>query len=168
MKAVFLDRDGTINIDTGYIHKPETFCFTERAPEAIKQLNNAGYKVIVITNQSGIGRGLYLKQDVIAFHEHIDKELAKSDARIDAYFFCPHKPEDNCNCRKPKPELVFQATKKFGISLSKSWFVGDKDSDVECAINAGVQPVLINSNHENANCIKFESLYVCINYILSR
>ncbi|MCL2226752.1 MAG: D-glycero-beta-D-manno-heptose 1,7-bisphosphate 7-phosphatase [Oscillospiraceae bacterium] len=166
MKAVFLDRDGTINVDTGYVYKPEDFRFAECAPEAIKMLNDAGYMVIVISNQSGIGRGMFTEQDVISLHKHIDKELAKHGARIDAYYFCPHKPEDGCACRKPKPAMILEAAGKYGISLPDSWMVGDKPSDVECAKNAGVFPLQIKLGYGAMDSKIFGNLHKCVTLIL--
>jgi len=163
MKAVFLDRDGTINIDTGYVHRPEDFVFTHRAAEAIKLLNDKGYKVIVISNQSGISRGYYTLSDTLALHDHINAELAKIGAEIDAFYVCPHLPDGNCECRKPKPTLILRAAKRFDISLNDSWMIGDKSSDVECARNAGIRGAKIKSSDETEsnveNCIEYDNFY---------
>jgi D-glycero-D-manno-heptose 1,7-bisphosphate phosphatase len=150
-KAVFLDRDGTINIDRHYIYKPEDWEFTENAVDAIKMLNTAGYKVIVISNQSGIARGYYTQEDVQNLHRYVNAELAKQGTKIDAWYFCPHLPEisGECECRKPKTGLIRQAVKDFDIDISKSWLVGDKQSDIECANNAELKGILIGNNNES-------------------
>jgi D-glycero-D-manno-heptose 1,7-bisphosphate phosphatase len=137
-KAVFLDRDGTINVDRHYVYKLEDFEFLPGVPQAIKFLNDAGYKVIVVSNQSGIARGFYTAADVEKLHGYIDGELAKHGARIDAYYICPHHPDftGECECRKPKTGLVERAVREFEIDVSLSYMVGDKESDEECARNA--------------------------------
>jgi D-glycero-D-manno-heptose 1,7-bisphosphate phosphatase len=134
-KAVFLDRDGTINVDRHYVYKLEDFEFLPGVPQAIKFLNDAGYKVIVVSNQSGIARGFYTATDVEKLHGYIDGELAKHGARIDAYYICPHHPDftGECECRKPKTGLVERAVMEFEIDVSLSYMVGDKESDEECA-----------------------------------
>ena len=158
-RAVFLDRDGTINVDVGYLYRPEDFVFEFRAAEAIKALNDEGFKVIVISNQSGIARGYYTLSDVDLLHEYLNSELAKNGAKIDAFYICPHGPNDNCECRKPKPALVFRAAEDHNISLHDSWMVGDKPSDIECAKNAGIQAVMVDSIHKTENCAQYENLY---------
>ena len=143
-KAVFLDRDGVINVDKEYLYKPEDFEFINGAPEAIRLMNKLGYKVVVVSNQSGVARGFFTVDDVVKLHKHIDRELKKYEAYIDAYYFCPHHPDfgSECDCRKPKTGLIEQAVRDFNIDLAKSWMIGDKASDVECAENAGVKPIL--------------------------
>ncbi|GHV17978.1 hypothetical protein AGMMS49938_18910 [Fibrobacterales bacterium] len=158
-KAVFLDRDGTINIDNGYVYKREDFKFIKGVPQSIKKLNDAGYKVIVISNQSGIARGFYTAKDVKKLHNHIDAELKKNGAKIDAYYFCPHHPNFNgkCECRKPKIGLIEQAVQDFNIDLSQSYFVGDKKSDEECAKNAGLKAILVGEKSISKNLYGFVS-----------
>ena len=150
-KAIFLDRDGTINIDKGYVYKQEDFEFIGKAPEAIKIMNNLGYLVIVVTNQSGIARGYFTAKDVIILHNYINNKLAEYNANIDAYYYCPHHPNygEQCNCRKPKTGLIDKAVKDFNICIPESWLVGDKVSDMECADNAGLQKAFIRSEHDN-------------------
>ena len=156
-KAIFLDRDGTINVDKGYVYKSEDFEFIDRVPEAIKIMNDLGYLVIVITNQSGIVRGYYSIDDVNRLHKYIDLELSKYNAHIDAYYYCPHHPDfgEVCYCRKPKTGLIEQAVKDFNIDISKSWMVGDKESDMQCADNYNIQKAFLSShNYINSNRIK--------------
>jgi D-glycero-D-manno-heptose 1,7-bisphosphate phosphatase len=140
-KAVFLDRDGTINVDKHYVYKPEDFEFISGVPQAIKSLNDKGYKVIVISNQSGIARGFYTASDVEKLHGYVDGELAKQGAKIDAYYICPHHPDftGECECRKPKTGLVDMAVREFDVDVSLSYMVGDKESDEECARAAGLK-----------------------------
>ena len=144
-KVIFLDRDGTINVDKGFVYKPEDIEFIDGVPEAIRKMNELDYKVIVISNQSGIARGFFTSNDVNKLHKYIDTELRKHGARIDAYYFCPHHPDygSECSCRKPKIGLVEQAINDFNIDITKSWMIGDKASDVECARNAGLRAALV-------------------------
>ena len=144
-KAIFLDRDGTINVDKGFVYKPEDVEFIDGVPEAIRKMNELGYKVIVISNQSGIARGFYTSEHVNKLHGYIDCELEKYGAHIDAYYFCPHYPDYGmeCDCRKPKTGLIERATKDFNVDITKSWMLGDKESDVECARNAGLRAALV-------------------------
>jgi D-glycero-D-manno-heptose 1,7-bisphosphate phosphatase len=130
-KAVFLDRDGTINVnDPTYLHKIEDFKFTPNAIEALKKLSQSDYKIIVITNQSGIGRGYFKEEDLKKLYRWMLQELKKKGIRIDKIYYCPHLPKDNCSCRKPKPGMIFKAVGKFGINLSQSWIIGDDDRDI--------------------------------------
>ena len=158
-KAVFLDRDGTINVEKRYLYKPEDFEFIDGASEAIKQLNQLGYKVIVISNQSGIARGFYTITDVSKLHNHIDHELKKHGARIDAYYFCPHHPDygPKCNCRKPETGLIEKAVQDFYIDLTESWMVGDKASDIECAARAKIRAALVMTGYAGQG-IKYDSV----------
>lgn len=168
-KAVFLDRDGTINIDKGYVYKIEDFEFIPGAIEAIKLLNDNDFKVIVVTNQAGIARGYYKEDDVYKLHDYINEELAKHDARIDAFYFCPHHPtagigkyKVDCKCRKPNSGLLEKASIDFDIELSKSWIIGDKKSDIQAGANVGCQGVLIAADTTESLIIK-GSCYVKAN-----
>jgi len=136
--AVFVDRDGTINIDVDFLSSPEQITLIPRSADAIRELNQLDVPVIVITNQSGIARGLYTEQDLRAIHRAMDVMLEKENARVLDYFYCPHHPTDgippyiqNCNCRKPKPGLLLQAKEKYGFDLQKSFVIGDKCVDMQ-------------------------------------
>lgn len=145
IKAVFFDRDGTLNVDTGYLHRVEDFIWIEGAKEAIKYCNDLGYLVIIVTNQSGIARGYYTAEAVFEIHSWMQQELSKIGARLDDIFYCPHHVDGvikeysrSCDCRKPATGMLEAAIKKYGISRNDSFFVGDADTDMQCAKNAGV------------------------------
>ena len=152
-KAVFLDRDGTINIDKEYMYKINDFEFILGAVEAIKKMNSLGYKVIVVTNQSGIARGFYLEKDLIYLHDFIQIQLSLNGAVIDAFYYCPHHPEAtvekyriDCNCRKPKKGLFERAIAEHGIDVKQSWAVGDRLRDVTPANELGISTALVSSD----------------------
>lgn len=146
-KAVFLDRDGTINVDVDYLHETEKLVFIEGVPQALAQLKKMGYKLVVISNQSGIGRGFYSAKEVEVLHEYMNELLTKQNAQIDAFYYCPHVESDNCNCRKPGIGLIEQAVRDLDIDLEQSYMVGDKESDVLTAIGAGCRYGLVLSGH---------------------
>ncbi|BCD62727.1 D-glycero-D-manno-heptose 1,7-bisphosphate phosphatase [Nitratiruptor sp. YY08-26] len=142
-RALFLDRDGVINEDTGYVGKIENFHFIDGVFEALKKAQKRGFLLIVITNQSGIGRGYYTLQDFQELSNYMVEELRKRGIEITDIFFCPHAPEENCSCRKPKPAMILEAAKKHNIDLQRSFMVGDKQSDIEAARNAGVGKAIL-------------------------
>lgn len=148
-KAVFFDRDGTLNVNTDYLYKKEDFVWMPQAVEAIKYANDRGYLVIVVSNQSGVARGYYTEEDVNILHRWMNEELKKKGAHIDAFYYCPYHPAGiipeytkNSEDRKPKPGMVLKAMKDFHIDPSQSLMIGDKPLDVECADNAGIKGVL--------------------------
>ena len=142
-RAFFLDRDGTINEDRGYVHAIEQFVFLPGAVEAIKMINRHGFLAVVVTNQSGIGRGYYSVKDMEYLHGHVSRRLACYGARIDAWYWCPHHPADGCQCRKPRPGLLLKAARELGIDLAGSCLAGDGISDVEAALRAGCRAFYI-------------------------
>lgn len=150
-RAVFLDRDGTLNVEKNYLHRFEDWEWIPGAVDAIRSFNHAGFLVIVVTNQAGIARGMYAESDVDVLHRRIDAVLAPLGARIDAYYYCPHHPEYGdrtaCDCRKPAPGMILQAQKDWDIDLSRSYMVGDKLADVEAGLAAGVKPVLVTTGY---------------------
>lgn len=146
-KAIFLDRDGTINVDVDYLHETNRLVFIEGVPAALSKLKQMGYKLIVISNQSGIGRGYYPPQDVEILHQYMNERLREHNAQIDRFYYCPHIEQDNCQCRKPKTGLIKQAVSDFDISLEESYMVGDKETDVLTAIHAGCKYGLVLSGH---------------------
>ncbi|PKM92947.1 MAG: D,D-heptose 1,7-bisphosphate phosphatase [Elusimicrobia bacterium HGW-Elusimicrobia-4] len=142
-KAVFLDRDGTINRDMHYSADVSRLRVFKNAATAIKILNNAEYKVIIISNQSGIARRYFKEKDVEKLNKIIIDRLGKRKAKIDAVYFCPHHPEENCNCRKPKPRMILQAKKDFNIDIKNSYMVGDMQSDIDLAKNTGAKSIFV-------------------------
>ena len=149
-RAVFLDRDGTVIEDVGYLQSPSEIKFLPGAIEAIKKLNNHGFKVIVITNQSGIARKMLSEKDFKMITGEIDRLLAKSGAKIDATYHCPHHPKQSepCECRKPSPGMILKAAKEHNLDLKSSFMVGDKDLDVECGQRAGTKSIRLISEYE--------------------
>jgi D-glycero-D-manno-heptose 1,7-bisphosphate phosphatase len=144
--VAFLDRDGVLNVDKGYVYRPDDLEWVNGAPEAVRLLNEAGYRVIVITNQSGVARGLYDEDGVRRFHEYMQIRLAEHGAHIDAFYYCPHHPEGRvpqfaiaCDCRKPKAGLLEQAERDFPVDREQSFLVGDKDHDLQAARAFGVR-----------------------------
>jgi D-glycero-D-manno-heptose 1,7-bisphosphate phosphatase len=153
-RAVFLDRDGTINAEKEYLHRTEDFEFIPGAPQAIKLLNDAGFCIVVVTNQSGVARGYYDEAAVERLHRHMDAELARFGARVDAYYFCPHHPDHGsgeytraCACRKPLPGMLVQAAADLAVDLTESWIIGDKLADVEAGLRAGCRPLLVRTGY---------------------
>lgn len=152
--AVFLDRDGTINEEKEYLFRPEDFSFIPGAPEAIRLLKEAGFLVIVVTNQSGIGRGYYDEEAVRRLHRHMDGELSRYGASVDGYYFCPHHPDHgsgeylkDCACRKPLPGMLLEAVRDFSIDISSSFIIGDKRADLEAGSAAGCRPLLVRTGY---------------------
>lgn len=151
--AAFLDRDGVINVDHGYVFQPDALEFTPTAIEGIRQLNESGYLVIVVTNQSGVARGMFEAQDVERFHEHIQERLGRGGARVDAFYYCPYHPEGSVaefaldhEDRKPSPGMLVRAMRDWSIDPARSFMIGDKASDVEVADRAGVHGVRVPAN----------------------
>ena len=144
MKLVILDRDGTINEDSDkYVKSPAEWRPIEGSLEAIARLAQAGYRVVVATNQSGIARGLFDTTTLIAIHDKLQHAAAQAGGRIDAFFFCPHAADSACECRKPKPGMLLEIARRFNVSLSDTYMVGDAQRDVEAAAAAGARPVLV-------------------------
>jgi D-glycero-D-manno-heptose 1,7-bisphosphate phosphatase len=152
--AIFIDRDGTINEDVGYLSRPEDLIVYPWAAEAIRLINEAGVKAIVITNQSGIARGHYTEETLGAIHDRLCEELARQGARIDAIYYCPHHPRFGderyrraCECRKPEPGMLRAAAAEHGVDLAGSFMIGDKASDINLATGAGARGVLVMTGY---------------------
>lgn len=147
--AVFFDRDGTLNLDPGYLGDPEKVVLYPGVAEALLKLKNEGFKIVVISNQSGIARGFFSSREVDAVNLKINDLLKERGVCVDKFYYCPYHPDFNtpeeCRCRKPSPLLVLKAAEDLEIDLRKSYFVGDMISDVECGINAGVRTVLLKN-----------------------
>lgn len=140
-KTLFLDRDGIINIDKGYIHKPEDVEFVDGLEHLLKTATDLGYMLIVVTNQSGVARGRYTEEDVISLHSFISAEILKKGFIIKDFFYCPHHPEitGECSCRKPSAGMLLAAAEKYDIDMHNSVMIGDKRSDMKAGRNAGVK-----------------------------
>ncbi|RJQ66393.1 MAG: D-glycero-beta-D-manno-heptose 1,7-bisphosphate 7-phosphatase [Desulfobacteraceae bacterium] len=137
-KVIFLDRDGTINRESAdYIKSWEEFEFLPGSLEALARLTRKGYTLILITNQSAVGRGFVAQQTLDHTHSHMRAAVAEAGGRIEGVFFCPHRPDENCACRKPKPGLVRQACERYGIDPADSIMIGDSARDILCGRNAG-------------------------------
>jgi len=171
-KAIFLDRDGTINIDTGYIGDEYLVNLYPNVAKGIKTLKDQfGFVIIVISNQSGISRGLITSEDVYRVNNRINELLELEKTKIDAFYFCPFHPdfssELECKCRKPSPQMVFNAASDFKIDLEKSYFVGDRVSDIECGRNAGLKTVLVSNTLNNVEINELQNSQNSANFVAS-
>lgn len=137
-KAVFLDRDGVINVDKGYVSKIEDFCWCDGVFEALLELMKLGYALFIVTNQSGIGRKYYTLEDFERLNSYMLDEFYKKGIEIKKVYFCPHAPEQNCTCRKPSPQMILRAASEFNVDLKNSILIGDKESDIEAGKAAKV------------------------------
>ena len=137
-KACFLDRDGTLNVEVNYLHEPEKLILEKNVPEALQLLRDNGFKLVVITNQAGVARGMYEEKDIIAVHEKMQELLTPYNVKIDKFYYCMHHPEFNgeCDCRKPGTALFKQAAEDLNIDIEQSFMIGDRLSDIEAGENA--------------------------------
>ena len=161
-KALFLDRDGIINVDHGYVSKIEDFEFSKGIFKITKLFQEAGYRLFVITNQSGIGRGYYTEADFQILTEWMIRKFAERGIVIDELFYCPHTPKEFCRCRKPNIGMIEACLSKYPISLKESWMIGDKESDIELAHNAGIEnTIFIGENPPDKTTLSFASVEAC-------
>lgn len=145
-RAVFLDRDGTINKDVGYLNNPNELVFIRGAKTGVRILKKKGFLVFVVTNQSGVARG-YITLDALSrINGKLYNEFRKEGISIDGIYYCPHHPEDNCDCRKPRPKMVKDIAREYKIDLKNSFFIGDKPSDIKTGKNAGCKTVLTSKD----------------------
>ena len=142
-RAVFLDRDGTIVAEKNYLHRPEDVVIFPGAGAALKQLADAGFKLIIVSNQSGVGRGYFTLADVDRVNEHLARELARVGVRFEKIYIAPEAPDQPSRGRKPSPQFLFDARDEFGLNLAESFMVGDKLIDLECGWNAGVKKSIL-------------------------
>ena len=170
-KTVFLDRDGTINQDIGYLNHPDQLELIPRAADAIRLLNDAGFLVVVITNQAGVAKGLIPEEQLPAIQEAFFSLLQKEGAEIDGYYFCPHYPEGSvekytcsCECRKPAPGLLLKASEDMDIDFKRSYVVGDKVSDVQLAHNVGATGVLVLTGYGRDELNRYPEDYAPSHY----
>ena len=183
-KAVFLDRDGVINLDRAYVHEWSEFAFVPGAVDAMRRLREAGYVLVVVTNQSGLARGMYTEDQFQALTTHMRAALKEAGAEVEAVYHCPHHPKGtvpglavDCDCRKPEPGMILRAAREHGLSLDDSFMVGDKPSDIEAARAAGVGRAYIvqSDNAESVDTATdglagadaaFTDLAACVNALL--
>lgn len=182
-KAIFLDRDGTINIEKNYLYKIEDFEFIPGVFEALRMLQGAGFKLIIITNQSGIGRGYYTEKDFEVLNTWMIKELSKHDIIIDAVYYCPHHPNAivdkfrlDCDCRKPKVGMFYRAIEEYNLDISECYAIGDRIRDCMICSTTKCKGILVNNFNEqergiqysdtNMKIMRVKSLLDAANYIL--
>jgi D-glycero-D-manno-heptose 1,7-bisphosphate phosphatase len=153
-RAVFMDRDGTISEEVGYVNHPSRYRVFAYSAEAVRLLNERGWLAILITNQAGVARGYFTEDIITAVHGRLTEELEKEGARLDAIYYCAHHPtvgeapyRFDCDCRKPKPGLIERAAREFEIDLAQSWMIGDRYSDIELARNAHVHSGFVKSGY---------------------
>jgi D-glycero-D-manno-heptose 1,7-bisphosphate phosphatase len=148
-KTIFLDRDGVINKEVGYLHKIQDFEFIDGVFEACLYFQSLNYQIIIVTNQSGICRGYYDEDTFHVVNNWMLNQFKDQGVNILGVFFCPHAPEANCDCRKPKSGMFNQASDKYNIDMKKSWMIGDKEADITAANAAGIHnTILVKSGHK--------------------
>jgi len=171
--AIFLDRDGTVIYDVGYPKDPGEVQLLPGVVEALSKLQKYGFYLVIVSNQSGVGRDIITKEEAKQVHDKVISILNENGVRLDAAYYCPHLPEDMCQCRKPMPELLFRAAKEFDIDLVNSFMIGDKQIDIEAGKNAGCNTILlrvpplsgIDSGEANYIATNWEEI---VKYILFR
>jgi D,D-heptose 1,7-bisphosphate phosphatase len=146
-RAIFLDRDGTLNVEVDYLLTPDNVQLIEGAGKAVHRINEAGYRAIVVTNQAVIARGESSEEEVRRVHEQLHRMLERDNGHLDAVYCCPHHPDftGECGCRKPAPGMVLQARADFNLDLAGCWMVGDSVKDIRLARNAGVKSALVRT-----------------------
>lgn len=153
-KTVFLDRDGTMNEEVNYLHRPEDLKLIPGVPQAVRQLNEAGFRVVVVTNQAGVARGYYGEEDVKILHQYLNELLGTEGAHVDAFYYCPHHPEhgigqykQECSCRKPGIGMFEAADRDCPVDRAQSFMVGDKLIDTEAGHRFGVRSILVGTGY---------------------
>ena len=161
-KVVFLDRDGVINVEKNYLYKIKDFEFIDGVFDTLKYLQNLNYKLIIITNQSGIGRGYYTQQQYDKLTTWMIEQFKLKDIKISSVFCCPHKPTDNCNCRKPNIGMIEQSSQLLNLEIDfkNSWLIGDKDSDIQTAYNADIPNTIQVQSGYKFNKIDSKAKYI--------
>lgn len=146
MKTVFLDRDGVINRNPpnmGYVRRWSEFSFIPNSRKAIRELTQNGYRIVVVTNQAGIGRGLFSEEDLKDIHSRMVSKITETGGRIDAVYYCPHHPKAGCECRKPKPGMLIRAVREHNIELSSAYLIGDSTTDIQAGRCVGTKALLV-------------------------
>jgi D-glycero-D-manno-heptose 1,7-bisphosphate phosphatase len=144
-RALFMDRDGTVMVDVGYPRRPDDVELLPDAPLTLARLRELGFKLVVVSNQSGVGRGLVTEAEAASVHERFVEALREGGVELDAAYYCPHAPDEGCSCRKPSPELLHRAAADLEIELTRSFMVGDRDSDLEAGRRAGCRTIPFRS-----------------------
>ena len=157
-RAIFMDRDGTVSEEVGYMYHAGLFRVFPWTPEAIQKINQSGMKSVLITNQSGIARGYFPETTVQEVHQVLQQTLKQREAQLDAIYYCPHAPEKDCDCRKPKPGMILRAARELEIDLSESFMIGDRYLDVRAADAAGVRSVLVRTGDGASEVSKYAGL----------
>ncbi|MDI6856133.1 MAG: D-glycero-beta-D-manno-heptose 1,7-bisphosphate 7-phosphatase [Candidatus Thermoplasmatota archaeon] len=154
-KAIFLDRDGVINRNRAdYVKNWQEFVFLPNAKEAIKLLTDKNFKIIIVTNQSAVGREIITEEQLQEIHRKMVKELEKAGGKIEKIYYCPHAPWDNCKCRKPKPGMLLKASQELGIDLKKAFFIGDDKKDLEAGKAVGCKTLIVNEKEDVLAVVK--------------
>lgn len=147
IRAIFLDRDGVINYNRDdYVKNIDEFVFLPKIFTAIKQFNQMGFTVFIITNQSAVNRGIITRMQLDDIHDFMLDELEKNECMIEKIYTCPHRPDENCTCRKPKPGMLMKAINEYDIDVSNSWLIGDKMSDIQAANQMSLNSILVDKN----------------------
>jgi D-glycero-D-manno-heptose 1,7-bisphosphate phosphatase len=186
-RAIFLDRDGTVSYEVGYVNHPSRYDIMPGSAEAIKKINQSNFLAVLITNQAGVARGYFTEELILEVHDKLKKLLSEKNAFLDALYYCPHHPEvgespyrKDCDCRKPKPGLLREAEKKFHIDLSRSYIIGDSIKDIETGSRVSMPGVLVltgygkgeyeyHSSKWNVHPVHVaDNLTAAVNWILSR
>jgi len=144
-RALFMDRDGTVMVDVGYPRNPGDVELVPEAPQALARLRELGLKLVVVSNQSGVGRGLVTADEAASVHHRFVEALRAHGVELDAAYYCPHAPDEGCTCRKPSPELLERAARELNLDLGESFMVGDKESDLEAGRRAGCRTIPFHS-----------------------
>ncbi len=159
-RAVILDRDGTIVVDRDYLDDPQQLEFLPGAAEGLRRLRELGWRLVVVTNQSGVGRGRFSLARLHEIHARLRQMARLAGGEIDAIYYCPHRPEEDCDCRKPKPQLVRQAAAELGFEPSAAVVIGDKSSDIELGRNLGAMTLLVSQTGHGKEGYRVEPDYV--------
>ena len=165
-KALFLDRDGIINVDHGYTYKIDNFEFVEGIFDFIRIFSTAGYTIFIVTNQSGIGRGYYTEQDFKHLTTWMVNMFKGKHIPIENVYYCPHSPEENCHCRKPNIGMIEEALSAYDIDLANSWLIGDKQSDIDLAVRANIgNRIVIGEDTFTGYTYRFESISEALSHL---
>lgn len=165
-KALFLDRDGIINVDYGYVHKIEDFQFTQNIFKLLHFFKKQNYIFFIITNQSGIGRGYYTLKDFDILTTWMLKRFKEQNIDVESVKLCPHSPQELCNCRKPKAGMIEQIVENYDIDFKNSWMIGDKQSDIDLAYNANIgHTIAIGDSVIEGYEYHFETIFECYNFL---